>query len=79
METCGSTLNIHQDVLNSGNLLHKRDFVDSQFGTTVSKYSGVPITRAGFTKQAGRICTRIQINEQDMMTASREGKWTFFL
>ena len=33
--SCGSTLNIHQEVLESGNLLHKRGFVDSQFGTTV--------------------------------------------
>ena len=34
-QTCGSTLNIHQDVLKSGNLQHKQGFVDSQFGTTV--------------------------------------------
>ena len=35
MLSCGSTLNIHQDGLKSGNLLHKQGFVDSQFGTTV--------------------------------------------
>ena len=34
---CGSTLNIHQDVFISGNLLHKWGFVDSQFCTSVSK------------------------------------------
>ena len=34
-QSCGSTLNIHQDDLKSGNLLYKRGFVDSQFGTTV--------------------------------------------
>ena len=33
--SCGSTLNIHQDLLKSGNLLHKQGFVDSQFCTTV--------------------------------------------
>ena len=34
-QSCGSTLNTHQDVLKSGNLLHKQGFFDSQFGTTV--------------------------------------------
>ena len=34
--SCGSTLNIHQDVLKNENLLHKRGFVDSQFGTSVN-------------------------------------------
>ena len=34
--SCGSTLNIYQDILKSGNLLHKQGFVDSQFGTTVN-------------------------------------------
>ena len=71
---CGSTINIHQEVLKNGNLLHKRTFVDSQFGTTVSKYSGVPMTQAGSSKRAGRICTRIKINKQDMIIASREEK-----
>ena len=33
--SCGSTLNIHQNLLKSGNLLHKQGFVDSQFCTTV--------------------------------------------
>ena len=33
--SCGSTLNINQDVLKKGNLLHKRDFVDSQSSSTV--------------------------------------------
>ena len=36
--SCGSALNIHQDVLKSGNLLHKQEFVDSQFDTTVIRY-----------------------------------------
>ena len=31
----GSTLNIHQGVLKSANLLHKQGFVDSQMKTTV--------------------------------------------
>ena len=35
-QSCGSTFNIHQDGLKSGNLLHKRGFVDSQFGATVT-------------------------------------------
>ena len=34
--SCGSTLNIHQDILKRRNLLHKWGFVDSQFGTTVT-------------------------------------------
>ena len=34
--SCGSTLNIRQDVLKSGNLLHKQGIVDSQFGTTIA-------------------------------------------
>ena len=43
-QSCGSTLNIHQVVLNSGSLLHKRGFVDFQFGTTV--YTGpIPYTK----------------------------------
>ena len=29
-QSCGSPLNIHQDILKSGNLLHKQGFVDSQ-------------------------------------------------
>ena len=33
--SCGNTLNIHQDILKSGNLLDKRGFVDSEFATTV--------------------------------------------
>ena len=33
--SCISTLNIHQGVLKSGNLLHKRGFVDSQLNCTV--------------------------------------------
>ena len=33
--SCGSTLNIYQDVLKNVNLLHKRGFVGSKFGTTV--------------------------------------------
>ena len=40
-QSFGSTLNIHQDVLKSGNLLHKRAFVDSQFGTTVYRNKAV--------------------------------------
>ena len=36
-QSCGSTLNIHQDVLKSRNLLHKLGFVDYQYGTTVHK------------------------------------------
>ena len=36
--SCGSTLNIHQDVLKSENLLHKQGFVDFQFGTTLSLF-----------------------------------------
>ena len=31
-----NTPNIHQDVLKSGNLLHRWGFIDSQFGTTVA-------------------------------------------
>ena len=31
-----TTLNIHQDILKSGNLLHEWGFVDFQFDTTVS-------------------------------------------
>ena len=34
-QSCGSTLNIHQDVLKSGNLLYKWGFFDSQFGITI--------------------------------------------
>ena len=34
-QNCGNALNIHQDVLKSGNLLQKQGFVDPQFGTTV--------------------------------------------
>ena len=34
--SCGSTLSIFKDVLKSGNLLHKRGFVDSQTVTTIS-------------------------------------------
>ena len=33
-QSCGSTLNIYQDVLKSGNSQHKRGFVDSQKVTT---------------------------------------------
>ena len=33
-QSCGSTLNILQDILKSGNLLQEMGFVDSQFGTT---------------------------------------------
>ena len=33
--SCGSILSICQDVLKSGNSLHKRTFVDSQAVTTV--------------------------------------------
>ena len=33
--SCGSTLNIHQDILKSGNLLHKWGFVDSQSSSIV--------------------------------------------
>ena len=33
----GSTVNIYQDVLKSGNLLHKRGFVDSQLSSTVDR------------------------------------------
>ena len=43
------------------------------------QYSGVPIMQAGSIKQAGRIFTRIQINEQDLIRASRVEKWTFSL
>ena len=32
-QSCGSTLNIHQVVLKSGSLLHKRGSVDSQLST----------------------------------------------
>ena len=35
--SCGSTLNVPQVVLKSGNLLRKQGFADSQFGTTVSR------------------------------------------
>ena len=34
-QSCSIILNIRQDVLKSGNMLHKWGFVDSQFGTTV--------------------------------------------
>ena len=37
--TYGSTLNIHQGILKSGNLQHK--FVDSQFGTTAQWLLGI--------------------------------------
>ena len=30
------TINIHQGVLKSGNLLHKPGIIDSQFGTTIA-------------------------------------------
>ena len=33
--SCGSTLNIFQDILRISNLLHKQGFVDSQMKTTV--------------------------------------------
>ena len=35
--SCGSTLNIHQEVLKNENLLHTRGFPDSQFGNTVAR------------------------------------------
>ena len=35
-KSCGSTLNIHQEILKSENLLHKQGFVGSQFGTTIT-------------------------------------------
>ena len=38
---------------------------------TLTKYSGVPITRAGSIKQAGRIFLQILINEQVLIRASR--------
>ena len=34
-QICGNTLNIYQDILKSGNLLHKQGFVDSQSSSTV--------------------------------------------
>ena len=34
-------------------------------------YSGAPIVRTGSVKQAVRIFTRIQINKQDLIRASR--------
>ena len=55
-----STLNIRQDFLKSGNLLHKLGFVDSQFGITVclvmETLSRVPLSiygslRRGFLKK----------------------------
>ena len=39
-QSCVSTLNIHQNVLKNGNLLHKQGFVDSQFVTTVEMLLG---------------------------------------
>ena len=36
---CGSTFNVHQDLLKSCNLLHKRGFVDSQSNSTICKIS----------------------------------------
>ena len=34
--SCGITLNIHQDILKCGNLLHRWAFIHFQFDTTVS-------------------------------------------
>ena len=42
-------------------------------------YSGVPITRAGFNKRAGRNFHEIFINEQALIRASRLEKLEFFL
>ena len=36
-QSCGSTLNIHQDILKIGNLLHKWGYFDIQFGNTNRK------------------------------------------
>ena len=38
-QSCGSTFNIHQDVLKIRNLLHKWGFVDFQMVGTVSDFA----------------------------------------